>query len=147
MKKLSIILIALLMFTGCRTLGMAVIDQNFQEAEQILSVGNKWEIDEPDHTGTTPLLYAASYGHPAMVKWLLDKGANINVQHKYTGETALLYGSYYGNIAVITILLDRGVDINQKNNTGYNALEYARKYHWTDIEKLLIEKGAIPIYK
>ena len=145
MKNMLIAGMIVLCLAGCRTLGMAVIDQNFAEVDSLLKTGTQ-EIDDPDHTGTTPLLYAVSYGHPAMVKYLLDKGANIEARHAYTKRTPLLEGSYYGNVAVVEILVDRGADIQAVDGSGYNPLEYARKFHWDKIEKLLLDSGAKPIY-
>lgn len=144
MKNMLVLGLLALCLVGCRTFAMAVIDQNFEEAETFVKAGE--DVNAPDHTGTTPLLYAAGYGHPAMVRWLLDKGADPNGRHAFTGETPLLSAAYYGNLAVVKILVERGADINIKSRNGYNALEYARKYNFAEVEKILLENGAMPIY-
>ena len=37
------------------------------------------------YTGVTPLMYASAGGYPEVVKYLIDKGAQVNLRHK-SGE-------------------------------------------------------------
>ena len=47
------------------------------------------KIDEPNIYGTTPLIIASLAGKTAVVKFLLNKGANVNARDKL-GNTPLL---------------------------------------------------------
>jgi ankyrin repeat protein len=42
---------------------------------------NHWGINKQDKNGDTPLHFAASLGRKTMVKELLEKGANVNIQN------------------------------------------------------------------
>lgn len=42
----------------------------------------KYNVNEPDKNGTTPLMYASAYNNYDYVKYLLDKGANPNVKNR-----------------------------------------------------------------
>jgi ankyrin repeat protein len=59
-------------------------------------------------------LQAASHtGHEAVVKLLLDKGANVNAQGGRYGN-ALQAASHTGHEAVVKLLLENGADSESK---------------------------------
>lgn len=53
--------------------------------------------------GTTPLMFAAEAGQAAVVKWLLEHGADISLQDQY-GKTAHDYAASAGMSDIIWIL-------------------------------------------
>ena len=50
---------------------------------------------------------AADYGNVAMVRQLLDQGANINARDKH-GDTALMAAAFEGHADVVKLLLEKG---------------------------------------
>ncbi|KAJ5364795.1 uncharacterized protein N7496_010508 [Penicillium cataractarum] len=56
----------------------------------------------------TPLHYAAENGHQEVVKLLLDKGADANVEDNYRNLTLLHYAVEKGHQGVLKLLLDKG---------------------------------------
>jgi len=88
----------------------------------------------------TPLTYAA-YTHIDQVKFLVERGADINVTDGY-GHTPLMIAAGYGKYDTVRYLVEQGADIHLKNIKGYNALLISSKYGQFQIVKYLIEKGA-----
>lgn len=70
-----------------------------------------------------PLYLAASEGRVAVVRYLLDEGADVNAREKL-GHTALMEATYYGHANVVKELVFRGADINAIGDDG-TALDIA----------------------
>jgi ankyrin repeat protein len=62
--------------------------------------------------GQTPLSYAEEYGHEAVVKLLLEKGAELESKSDY-GQTPLSYAAQYRHEVVVKLLLEKGADNSQ----------------------------------
>ena len=60
--------------------------------------------DSKDSYGRTPLSYAAWNGHEAVVKLLLEKGAELETKDKVYGQTPLSYAAWNGHEAVVKLL-------------------------------------------
>ena len=76
---------------------------------------------------------------PAMIKVLLDRGADVNGRN-VNGAAPLHYAAaYYQNPAVPRILLDRGADVNAREKTGRTPLLMVVS---PAVAKLLLDHGA-----
>ncbi|KAJ7269755.1 ankyrin repeat-containing domain protein [Mycena rebaudengoi] len=64
---------------------------------------------------------ATSGGHVAMVRLLLDKGANIDL-HDANRATALHIASRAGRVEIVRLLLERGAGVNICSKRGETAL-------------------------
>jgi hypothetical protein len=99
-------------------------------------VDNKIVVIRVDY-GETPLMSAVDNGSYNSVKFLLDKGALIDLQDD-KGNTALMHASsFHDDIKqdegdtkifgkVIKLLIERGADVNIKNKEGKTAYEITR---------------------
>lgn len=98
--------------------------------------------------GNTPLLYAATKGHEAVIDVLLDRGADINTQAGRYGivggryDNALQAASLGGHTAVVQLLLRRGADINLQGGQYGNAIQAAALGGHKAVLELLFTKGA-----
>jgi ankyrin repeat protein/nucleoside-triphosphatase THEP1 len=95
--------------------------------------------------GRTPLSYAASNGHEACLRALLDWGAQIEAADQ-EGRTPLLYAVKAKNEsrseAAVRLLLDRGAQTEAADNNGRTPLSYAAINGNEDVLRLLLDRGA-----
>lgn len=81
-------------------------------------------LNKTDDKGMTALHWAATYGHEAVMRLLLKKGADVQTKDK-DGWTALHWAAEYGHEAVMRLLLEKGADIQIKDKYGQTALHLA----------------------
>ena len=89
----------------------------------------------------TPLIYAAGLGHVAVVRVLLEGGANVD-RTEAGGNTALHYAAHYGHLDVCRLLLDWGAKVDPQGAWNYNPLHDAAWAGHLSVVKLLVERGA-----
>jgi len=70
-------------------------------------------------------IYTQKNDLEAVVKYLVDKGANPNIQN-IAGWTALHYAAFMGQPRVVKYLIDNGADVNIKNNIGLTAAQITK---------------------
>jgi len=70
-------------------------------------------INEEDDHGWTPLHYAATRGDFETVKYLLARGADVNVKENM-GYTPLINAAALGQYEVVKYLVEHGADLNVK---------------------------------
>jgi ankyrin repeat protein len=96
---------------------------------------------ELDYPGWTPLIYASTGGHDAVVTFLLDQGANINAESA-NGTTALMMAAREGKGRTVDLLVKRGADVNHRNENNVSALDWAKRGNETEMVAVLRRAGA-----
>ena len=91
------------------------------------------DVNKP---GWTPLHYAATGGHVAIMKQLLEHYAFIDAQSP-NGSTPLMMAAMYGSAAAVQLLLDEGADTAMRNQLGMTALDFAKRANRPDAVRLL----------
>lgn len=99
--------------------------------------------------GATPLMRAAKVSDVALMRMLLDKGADPNARMKNQTTALMVAASRAGRnappeattIEAIQLCLDRGADVNAVNESGDTALHLAVG-RGDGVVKFLAEKGA-----
>jgi ankyrin repeat protein len=81
------------------------------------------DVNKP---GWTPLHYAASGGHAAVIRLLLEHYAYVDAESP-NQTTPLMMAAMYGNAASMAILLDAGADFTLRNAVGLTALDFAQQ--------------------
>jgi ankyrin repeat protein len=102
------------------------------------------EINVQDSRGFTPLHLAAGKGHIEIVEFLINHGADIELEI-FIGDTPLLVAARYarhGQYETIKTLLEHGAKVNHKDKHGRTALHDAAMYSGKEIINLLISYGA-----
>ena len=89
-----------------------------------------------NHPGWTPLHYAATGGHAAIIQLLLDESAYIDAESP-NGTTPLMMAARYGNEKAVQLLLNEGADHQLKNQLGLTALDFAVQGRRPESIKLL----------
>lgn len=94
-----------------------------------------------DREGQTPLHLAIKRNNLLVLKAMLDKDLNVNVNIKNKdGETPLLYASKLDNINAAKLLLERDVDVYAQDSYGKDALYFSNSNENEALTKLLMEK-------
>lgn len=79
------------------------------------------DVNKP---GWTPLHYAASGGHVAVIAHLLEHSAYIDAESP-NGTTPLMMAAMYGSPEAVKALIQAGADPTLKNQLGLSALDFA----------------------
>ena len=77
-------------------------------------------------TGWTPLHYAATGGHDAVIRLLLEHYAYIDAESP-NQTTPLMMAAMYGTPSSVILLLDAGADAKLRNAAGLSALDFAQR--------------------
>jgi ankyrin repeat protein len=91
---------------------------------------------EVNKPGWTALHYAASGGHDKIVRLLLDNHAFVDAESP-NGSTPLMLAAQYGSTATVKMLLEEGAQADQQNQQGLNALDFANRGQRPDAIALL----------
>src|SRR5206468_6852309 len=104
-------------------------------------------------TGTTPLMRAARAGDAAVMRLLLERGADPKLTTK-DGNTALMFaagvgyrdkntrGSESEALEALKVAIEAGLDLRQANSKGETALHGAASRGADTIVQFLVEHGA-----
>lgn len=87
------------------------------------------------------LIDAAEADNFDKVKYLIEKGVNVNAQN-LCGVTALMRASRKGHIEIVNYLIEKDADILISADIGQTALGYAICLGDFDLVKFFVEKGA-----
>ena len=99
-------------------------------------------LEVPNLFGETILHVAARAGFVTLVKWILDKGMDVNIKDNYEA-TPLHRASWINNIAHCQLLLDhKDINVNARTLSGRSPLHRAAMEGNSTIVKLLLDKGA-----
>ena len=122
--------------------------------EYLQSKGADWNSPGDNAFNATALCSASSDGNLKVVKWLLENGANPNMQSN--GQTALNEAVDSDEVEVVKYLLDHGADPNivfgmPKFTALYHAaVKYTRDQDYEAnlaIINLLLKNGADPTHR
>lgn len=100
------------------------------------------DVNKP---GWTPLHYAATGGHVAIIQLLLKQHAYIDAASP-NKSTPLMMAAGYGTSAAVEALLAGGADPTLKNSLGMTAIDFARNAQKPDAVEMLSAaiRGRVP---
>jgi ankyrin repeat protein len=134
--------------TSCALQGAAALGRT-EAARLLISSGadvNAARMLDDERTARTALQAAAEGAHLALVRLLLDEGAEVERESvsKYERGTALQFAAIAGSVSVVNELIQRGADVNAPpiGKLGRTALEGAAEHGRLDMVQLLINLEA-----
>ncbi|KAL4919647.1 ankyrin repeat-containing domain protein [Aspergillus aurantiobrunneus] len=92
---------------------------------QILDKGIDINCDPQDKWVYPPLMAAALAGNMEVVKFLLERGVELDTRTVGNGYSALHFAALTGQADLIHFLMDRGLDPDIRNNDGDTPLHFA----------------------
>ena len=101
---------------------------------------SSYHLSKHDEFGMTALMWAAERGCEAVLRLLVEKGADLNAKER-DGKTALMKAAERHETTV-RLLLEKGADMNAIDKGGSTVLMIAAKYEREAVARLLLEKGA-----
>ncbi|MEO8099294.1 MAG: ankyrin repeat domain-containing protein [Acidobacteriota bacterium] len=134
---------------------------NVEAAKVLLDAGAKVDTREEWHSQTA-LMWAAAENHPAMVRELIARGADVNAKSKvntwerqntaeprekwlpYGGLSPLLFAAREGCLGCAQALVDAKADIQVQDPRGISAMVMAIINGHYDVAAYLADKGANP---
>lgn len=93
------------------------------------------------YQGRTLIFGGVEREEPETVKFLIERGAEVNFRDK-NEVTPLIHAIYYGNAKPIQLLLAHGARVNDKNKAGVTAFWRAVSQGETELAGTLIAHGA-----
>nr|XP_014349460.1 PREDICTED: GA-binding protein subunit beta-2-like [Latimeria chalumnae] len=94
-----------------------------------------------DWLGTSPLHFAAQYGHYSTAEVLLRAGVSRDARTK-VDRTPLHMAAADGHLQIVELLIRNGADINAKDMLKMTALHWATEHNHQDVVELLVKYGA-----
>lgn len=83
-------------------------------------------VDLTDDQGTDALMKAASMGHEATCRALLERGAQVTTTD-HQGRSSLHYAANGGHPQVCQLLVERGADFEAQDHEGMTPLAWAHE--------------------
>src|SRR5665647_2661662 len=112
-------------------------DYPIDEDRLLMEASRKGELGILKHAENKDiaLIWAVEYGHLEIVKWSIQKGADI---HKYD-DRALRYAAFNGYLGIVKYLVEHGANIHANDE---RPLRYAAVRGHLEEIKYFIERGA-----
>ncbi|MDO8931510.1 MAG: ankyrin repeat domain-containing protein [Rhodocyclaceae bacterium] len=101
-------------------------------------IGNRSNLQKRNRYGDSAVMMAAFRGHLAIVRKLLDAGADI----RNSGWNALHYSAYGGFTEIVRLLVERKADLDVAAPNGQTALMLAAATGKLDVVRILIDADA-----
>jgi hypothetical protein len=122
---------------GVPLLGLAARAKNLAMVGFLLD--HRCDIDlRSDDRGYTALMDAAQQGDEGLLRYLLSRGANPDLQSK-DGQTALILSVGRNDVTMSRLLLEYGADADIPDKLGLTAKKYARLFHHPELLGLFDE--------
>ena len=117
---------------GRTLLMMAVVRNDKEMVERLLSLDVYADVNSVDEDGETPLIVACRKGYADIVKQLIKAGAKVNLQNN-EGMSALMACAMNGNKAIARDLMIAGANRYLKDKNGYLVGDYASRGNHVDM--------------
>ena len=99
-------------------------------------------INSADIYGNTLLMHAIKNNNVEIIKYLINKGADVNAKDCKNNTVLIQAVSQISDSNIIELLINAGADVKAEDNNGFDCLGYAVLNNTNEeIIKLLINKG------
>ncbi|QFR49262.1 ankyrin repeat domain-containing protein [Sulfurimonas lithotrophica] len=95
------------------------------------------DVYDFDNEGVSIFDMAITYNNIDLVKYIIEKGIDVNKATRKSGFTPLMCAACYGRVEIVSILLEHGADKNAMDTKGFSALDFARKMNKKSVLDIL----------
>ncbi|KAK3848079.1 MAG: hypothetical protein J3R72DRAFT_361223 [Linnemannia gamsii] len=104
----------------------AASNGDMNRVADILDNFRDWiDLEAQDEDGTTPLIYAACFGHTEIAFMLLEAGALVDARDKF-GWTALVWATNNKHENIVRLLLEQGASTSAQTAKGHTIVDFLR---------------------
>lgn len=123
------------------------IAQDYNDAVR-QQINQGFDVDTKDKSGETALHVAVQHGNLEIVRFLLDKGAKINIKDKEKRTAILMIADSFADDKrkIARLLISNGANVDAQNDDNETLLMWACNEN-VEITKILLEAGANPNLK
>ncbi len=115
---------------GYSFLSLAIRAKNENLVKILLDKGANPNLQNDDFLKSTPLMQCSNYNLVEVAKYLIEKGADVNIQDKQN-DPVIHWTAYYGEYELTKLLLDNKAKTNLKSIHSDGVMHVALK-EWQD---------------
>lgn len=128
-------------YTSPRYLTEAILHNQTEVADYLLSKGAKVTTKESYWHDMLPLHAAAQQNNVSMIEKLLDAGANINATISYGSYTAIHLAAKKNHFEAVKLLVEKGASLTVESES-YNSLNGALSTNNLELVNYMLDHGA-----
>jgi len=102
-----------------------------------LLIENGADIYDFDDEGVSIFDVAITYDNLWLVKYIINKGIDVNKTMRRSGFTPLMAAASYGRTEITKLLLEQGADKDAQDLKGFSATDFARKMNKKSVLEVL----------
>ena len=103
----------------------------------LLLVENGADIYDFDDEGVSIFDMSITYNNIEMVKFIIEKGIDVNSTNRRSRFTPLMAAVSYGRLEIVKLLLKHGADQEVVDVKGFSCIDFARKMNKKSILTIL----------
>ncbi|KAJ7600128.1 hypothetical protein C8J56DRAFT_1019466 [Mycena floridula] len=114
------------------------------DAETMMALLTKVDINTQDNHSRTALSYSAEYGQLEIVQILLESEVTLPDLPDHNGCTPFIHACHAGHVGIVQLFLDRhDVNHNLRDYNGWTALFHAVGQEHVDVAQILLQHSNI----
>ncbi len=113
---------------------------NLDGVRELISYGA--DANFANTKGVTPLMVAAHWDRLEVVRFLLERGVDVEAREKSVGRNALMYSCLSGSPQCVELILEAGAAVNSSDSSGRTALMMAAMNGVVGVVEPLVRAGA-----
>ena len=113
----------------------------------MLLIDSGADVFDFDDEGVSIFDLAITYDNIDIVKYILEKGIDVNNTKRRSGFTSLMAAACYGRVEVAKLLLENGANQKAQDLKGFTAIDFARKMNKKSVLALFNVDESVPVNK
>lgn len=149
MKKISLLSVLVLVHLTVMASAEQIVDAakngDLKTVKAILSQ-NPEKLNALDEGKYTPLHWACMRAHWDVAQYLIEQGADLNIQGG-DGGSPLQWATHHDNVEIVKLMIDKGAKLNVQNQWGMTELHTAIWRGNIHVVDYLLDQGSNPLIK